>query len=75
MTPADAPTVFVVDDDPGVRGAIQGLLKSVGLHAETFESPQEFLRSRRSRRPKLPGSGREASGSQRSGLSAPVGGR
>jgi FixJ family two-component response regulator len=41
------PTVFVVDDDPLVRKAIQGMLKSVGLHSETFGTPQEFLRSKR----------------------------
>jgi FixJ family two-component response regulator len=37
------PTVFVIDDDDLVRAAIQGLLKSVGLQAETFETTQEFL--------------------------------
>jgi len=47
MTPADAPTVFVIDDDAGVRASIQGLLKSVGLRSETFGSAQEFLRSKR----------------------------
>jgi FixJ family two-component response regulator len=47
MTPTTAPTVFVVDDDALVRAAIQGMLKSVGLHSETFETPQEFLRSKR----------------------------
>jgi FixJ family two-component response regulator len=47
MTPADAPTVFVVDDDDLVRAAIQGLLKSVGLHSEAFATPQEFLCSKR----------------------------
>jgi len=47
MTPAAAPTVFVVDDDELVRAAIQGMLKSVGLRAETFESAQDFLRSKR----------------------------
>jgi FixJ family two-component response regulator len=47
MTPAAAATVFVVDDDDLVRAAIQGMLKSVGLHAETFETPQEFLRNKR----------------------------
>ena|SRR6202049_1652146 len=46
MTPG-APTVFVVDDDALVRASIAGLLKSVGLRAETFETPQEFLRSKR----------------------------
>jgi hypothetical protein len=27
MTPAGAPTVFVIDDDAAVRGSIQGLPK------------------------------------------------
>jgi FixJ family two-component response regulator len=45
MTTRDSePTVFVVDDDDSVRDAIKGILRSVGLRAETFESPQEFLR-------------------------------
>ena len=47
MTASPAPTVFVIDDDDLVRTAIQGMLKSVGLHAETFGTPQEFLRSKR----------------------------
>src|SRR6266849_4918549 len=47
MTPVATSTVFVVDDDPLVRAAIQGMLKSVGLHSETFGTPQEFLRSKR----------------------------
>lgn len=47
MTPAAAPTVFVVDDDALVRSAIQGMLKSVGMHSETFATPQEFLRCKR----------------------------
>ena len=47
MTLGDAPTVFVIDDDELVRAAIRGMLKSVGLRAETFETPQEFLRSKR----------------------------
>jgi FixJ family two-component response regulator len=46
-TPAATPTVFVIDDDDLVRASIQGLLKSVGLRSETFETPQEFLRSKR----------------------------
>ena len=49
--PAAAPTVFVVDDDALVRASIQGMLKSVGLHAETFGTPQEFLRSKRPNAP------------------------
>ena len=48
MKEAVSPTVFVVDDDDSVRAAIQGMLKSVGLHSEAFETAQEFLRSQRS---------------------------
>jgi len=44
MTPAGAPTVFVIDDDAGIRDAIQGLLKSVSLRSESFATAQEFLR-------------------------------
>jgi FixJ family two-component response regulator len=43
MTITGDPTVFVIDDDDLVRAAIQGLLKSVGLKAETFETTQQFL--------------------------------
>jgi FixJ family two-component response regulator len=47
MTRPGAPTVFVIDDDAGVRASIQGLLKSVGLRSESFGRAQEFLRSNR----------------------------
>jgi FixJ family two-component response regulator len=47
MTPAGAPTVFVIDDDAAVRASIQGLLKSVGLRSESFGTAQEFLLSKR----------------------------
>ena len=47
MTSAALPVVFVIDDDDLVRTAIQGMLKSVGLRAETFGTPQEFLRNKR----------------------------
>jgi len=43
MTSAGAATVFIIDDDAGVRAAIEGLLKSVGLRSECFATPQEFL--------------------------------
>jgi FixJ family two-component response regulator len=43
---AEAPIVFVVDDDPSVRRAIKRLIGSVGLQAEVFASTQEFLRSK-----------------------------
>ncbi len=46
MTAADAPTVFVVDDDAGVRASIQGLLKSASLRSESFGTAEEFLRSK-----------------------------
>jgi FixJ family two-component response regulator len=39
-----SPTVFVIDDDAGVREAIADLLASVGLRAELFGSAQDFLR-------------------------------
>jgi FixJ family two-component response regulator len=51
MTPAADSTVFVIDDDPLVRSAIQGMLKSVGLRSEAFGMPQEFLCSKRSDEP------------------------
>lgn len=44
MTSADTPLVFIVDDDTGMRGAMERLLESVGLRAETFATPQDFLR-------------------------------
>jgi FixJ family two-component response regulator len=52
MTAAGHPTVFVVDDDAGVRASIEGLLKSVGLRSECFGTAQEFMRSKR---PDAPG--------------------
>lgn len=42
MSPAK-PAVYVVDDDPSVRVAMERLLKSVGLTVKTFASAQEFL--------------------------------
>ena len=45
------PTVFVIDDDTGVRKSIRELLISVGLAVETFESAQAFLGAFDSARP------------------------
>jgi FixJ family two-component response regulator len=45
--PADAATVFIIDDDPLVTASIAGLLRSVGLRSEIFGSAQEFLDSKR----------------------------
>ena len=42
MTPTDAPTVFVVDDDEGVRASIEGLLKSVGLRSSASVRRRTF---------------------------------
>jgi FixJ family two-component response regulator len=43
---ADVPgAVFVVDDDPSMRAALGDLISSVGLRAQLFASPQEFLQS------------------------------
>jgi len=47
MTPAAAPTVFVIDDDAGMRASIAGLLKSAGLRSESFGAAEDFLRSNR----------------------------
>jgi FixJ family two-component response regulator len=44
MTSTNEATVFILDDDVGMRAAMQRLLKSVGLHAESFATPQEFFR-------------------------------
>jgi FixJ family two-component response regulator len=46
-SPQNDPQVFVIDDDAGVRSALQTLLRSVGLRVSTFGSPAEFLASQR----------------------------
>ena len=48
----EQPVVFVVDDDPSVREALAGLLRSVGLEVQSFGSTQGFLQSKR---PDAPG--------------------
>ena len=40
----DGSVIYVVDDDEGIRRALDLLLRSVGLRVQTFESPDEFLR-------------------------------
>src|SRR6201987_5106541 len=37
--------VFVIDDDPSMRAALEDLVTSVGLQVRLFASPQEFLHS------------------------------
>jgi FixJ family two-component response regulator len=44
MTSADSATVFIIDDDARMRAATQRLLNSVGIHTQSFATPQEFLR-------------------------------
>jgi FixJ family two-component response regulator len=46
VTSTDAVTVFVVDDDDGVRASIQGLLKSVKLPCVCFGTAEELLVSK-----------------------------
>jgi FixJ family two-component response regulator len=49
----DVPAVvFVIDDDPSMRGALEDLVGSVGLQVLPFASPQDFLKSQR---PEAPG--------------------
>jgi FixJ family two-component response regulator len=43
MVLANIPTVFVIDDDAGIRASIQGLLKSAYLRSECFERAEQFL--------------------------------
>lgn len=38
-----ASTISVIDDDESVRKALWRLIRSAGLHAETFGSAEEFL--------------------------------
>ena len=45
------PTVFIIDDDRGVRQAIQDLVQSVGLCAEAFATAQDFLSGQRTGEP------------------------
>src|SRR5580704_2517416 len=38
-----APTVYVVDDDDGMRRALDALLSTVGYKTAVFSRPNEFL--------------------------------
>jgi FixJ family two-component response regulator len=40
------PTIIIIDDDDAIRGAVEGLLCSVGLRTRTFTSVQHFLDDR-----------------------------
>ncbi len=43
--PDETKVVAIVDDDDLMRGALQGLLKAVGVRARAFSSAEEFLES------------------------------
>jgi FixJ family two-component response regulator len=43
--------IFIVDDDPDVRRAMQRLLKMANFRVETFATAEEFLSSGHSRSP------------------------
>jgi FixJ family two-component response regulator len=51
MKTAAVPTVFIIDDDGGMRQAIQDLVESVGLRAESFSTGEEFLTKQRTADP------------------------
>lgn len=40
---ADAPTVFIVDDEAAVAESLRWLIESVGLRVETFSTASKFL--------------------------------
>ena len=50
--PSEDSVVFIVDDDPIVRGAIKSLLMSIGQQVQLFESASDLLQSSL---PKVPG--------------------
>jgi FixJ family two-component response regulator len=43
--PTPLATIFIVDDDQAVRQSVSRLLRAAGYAAETFASPDEFLKS------------------------------
>ena len=48
---AERAVVFVIDDDPSMRHAIEDLVASVGLEPRVFATPQEFLQAKRADAP------------------------
>ena len=51
MKSEGVPTVFIIDDDRGMRQSIQDLVESVGLRAESFATGGEFLKRKRTNDP------------------------
>jgi FixJ family two-component response regulator len=48
---SDEPTVYLVDDDPGVRRSAKELIESIGLRVQAFGSAREFLEAQRADAP------------------------
>ena len=51
MKPTAVSTVFIIDDDRGMRQAIHDLVESIGLRAESFATGEEFLGTKHIGRP------------------------
>ena len=66
---AENSTVFIIDDDAGMRAAIAGLLESVGLPSEDLWERERIPRKAARRGALLPGSRCAASGRKRAGFS------
>ncbi|HEX5213701.1 MAG TPA: response regulator transcription factor [Pseudolabrys sp.] len=49
---SETPVIYVIDDNPALREALDGLIRSVHLSVRTFGSTEEFLRFKR---PDAPG--------------------
>jgi FixJ family two-component response regulator len=47
LVPDEPPIVHIVDDDDSLRQGLSSLLRSIGLTAVTYNSPQEFLQTDR----------------------------
>src|SRR5262249_5803686 len=41
----EGPVISIIDDDPSVRKATDGLVRALGYRAETFASAEDFLQS------------------------------
>ena len=51
MKSAAVPTVFIIDDDRGMRQSMKDLVESVGLRAESFATGEEFLKRKGTNEP------------------------
>jgi FixJ family two-component response regulator len=51
VTERDAPLIYVVDDDPGLRDSLRCLMESVGLRVLAFPDAEQFLAAYQADRP------------------------